>query len=104
MHLLRWLTSRTIRKAGELEDAIRKLLNHQRDLLPSHAVSAVEGALEEFRKVVRGGGDREAIQEQMESLEGVANRWLRTYPNHSLRENVVMLLEIAVLIVGSRAF
>ncbi|MBL9174146.1 MAG: signal peptidase I, partial [Verrucomicrobiales bacterium] len=32
------------------------------------------------------------------------NRWLRTYPNHSLRENVVMLLEIAVLIVGSRAF
>ena len=104
MHLFRWLTSRTVRKAGELEDAVRKILDHQRDVLPSNAVDAVERALEDFRKVVRGGGSREAIQEQMDSLEAVANRWLQTYPSHSLRENVVMLLEIAVLIVGSRAF
>ncbi|MFO1461350.1 MAG: signal peptidase I [Verrucomicrobiota bacterium] len=104
MYLFRWLTSRTVRKAGELEDAVRKILNHQRDVLKPEAVTAVEGALKEFRDVVRGGGSREAIEEQMQSLETVANRWLRTYPNHSLRENVVMLLEIAVLIVGSRAF
>ena len=56
MHLFRWLTSRTVRKAGELEDAVRKILDHQRDVLPSNAVDAVERALEDFRKVVRGGG------------------------------------------------
>ena len=104
MFLFRWLTSRTVRKAGELEDVVRKILNHQRDVLAPNAVEAVESALEEFRKVVRGGGSRDALREQMHSLEAVANRWLRTYPNPSLRENVVMLLEIAVLIVGSRAF
>lgn len=104
MFLLYWLTSRTVRKAGELEDAVRKTLNHQRDVLKPEAVTAVEGALTTFREEVRGGGGREAIEEQMQSLEAVANRWLQTYPNRSFRENVVMLLEIAVLIVGSRAF
>lgn len=104
MHLLRWLTSRTVRKAGELEDAVLKILNHQRDQLPPNAVNAVEQALLEFRKTVRGGASREQIQAQMQTLEHSANKWLQPYPHHSIRENLVMLLEIAVLIVGSRAF
>ena len=104
MHLIRWLTSRTVRKACELEDAVLKILNHQRDVLGANAVTAVEGALSEYRRVVRGGADRAAIEGQMVALEHVANKWLRPYPSHSLRENVLMLLEIAVLIVGSRAF
>lgn len=104
MYFLRWWTSRTVRKAGELEDAVRKILNHQRDLLSSSAVAAVEEALTEFRRVVRGGADRAAIRGQMNTLELVANKWLKPYENHGLRENLVMLLEIAVLIVGSRAF
>lgn len=104
MHLFRWLTSRTVRKADELEDAVRKILNHQRDLLTSNAVDAVEGALASFRNTVRGGAARGEIEEQAQTLELVANKWLRPYPNHSLRDNVLMLLEIAVLIVGSRAF
>ena len=99
MHLIRWLTSRTVRKACELEDAVLKILNHQRDVLGANAVTAVEGALSEYRRVVRGGADRAAIEGQMVALEHVANKWLRPYPSHSLRENVLMLLEIAVLIV-----
>ena len=104
MHLLRWLTSRTVRKAGELEDAVRKVLNHQRDVLPPNAVGAVEDSLRSFQAAVRGGASSGEIEAQMKSLEQVAGQWLQTYPRHSLRENLVMLLEIAVLIVGSRAF
>ncbi|MCW5557551.1 MAG: signal peptidase I [Verrucomicrobiae bacterium] len=103
MHFLRWLTSRTVRKAGELEDAVVKILNHQRDQLPPPSVQAVEEALTRFRGVVRGGS-RPEILEQMKSLERTANEWLQPYPHHTLRDNLVMLLEIAVLIVGSRAF
>jgi len=103
MHFFRWLTSRSVRKAGELGDAVLKILNHQRDQLSPAAIQAVEEALTQFRGVVRGG-TREKIQEQMKSLERTANEWLQPYPHHTLRDNLVMLLEIAVLIVGSRAF
>ncbi|HAB18416.1 MAG TPA: signal peptidase I [Verrucomicrobiota bacterium] len=104
MYFFRWLTSRTVRKAAELEDAVRKLLNHQRDVLAPNAVSAVEGDLSDFRKLVRGGAEAEAIRARMDVLETIANKWLKPYPHQSLRDNLVMLLEIAVLIVGSRAF
>jgi len=103
MHFFRWLTSRTVRKAGELEDAVLKILNHQRDQLPAVSVQAVEEALARFRGVVRTGG-REQIRKQMTALERVANEWLRPYPHHTLRDYLVMFFEIAVLIVGSRAF
>jgi len=104
MYLFRWLISRTVRKAGELEDTVRKILNHQRDVLAPNAVAAMEDSLAGFRKTVRSGVDRSAVVAQMEALEATANKWLKPYPNHGVRENLVMLLEIAVLIVGSRAF
>lgn len=104
MYLFRWLTSRTVRKAGELEDAVLKILNHQRDLLSPAAVDAVSSALSGFRTVVRSGASRREIEAQMESLEHAANKWLQPYAHHSIRDNVLMLLEIAVLIIGSRAF
>ena len=40
----------------------------------------------------------------MDTLESTASKWLKPSPNPRIRENVLMLLEIAVLIVGSRAF
>jgi signal peptidase I len=104
MYFLRWLTSRTVRKAAELEDAVRKLLNHQRDVLAPNAVASVESALSDYRKLMRSGANAELIRARMDVLETTANKWLKPYPNHSVRDNLVMLLEIAVLIVGSRAF
>lgn len=104
MYYLRWLFSRTLRKASEMEDAVRKLLNHQRDILAPQAVEAMEQALKEFRQTVRGGAPHSSILDAMDHLESTASKWLKPYPNPSIRENVLMLLEIAVLIVGSRAF
>jgi hypothetical protein len=104
MYYLRWLFSRTLRKASELEDTVRKLLNHQRDILAPQAVQAMEEALAEYRKITRGGAPHSSILDAMDNLESTAGKWLRPYPNPGIRENILMLLEIAVLIVGSRAF
>ena len=104
MYYLRWLFSRTLRKASELEDTVRKLLNHQRDILAPQAVKAMEEALAEYRKITRGGAPHSSILDAMDNLESTAGKWLRPYPNPGIRENILMLLEIAVLIVGSRAF
>lgn len=104
MYLFRWLTSRTVRKAGELADVVKKILNHQRDRLTPEAIANVENALKEFHAIVRSGADREAIKAAMDSLEKTANQWLKPYEHASIRENLVMLLEIAILIIGSRAF
>jgi signal peptidase I len=104
MYLFRWLTSRTVRKAAELADVVRKILNHQRDRLTPEAITTVETALREFHALLRSDADARAIKAAMDSLEQTANQWLKAYPNAGLRENLVMLLEIAILIVGSRAF
>lgn len=104
MYLFRWLLSRSVRKAGELEDNVRKILNHQRDILAPQAVTAIEEGLKDYRTQVRGGANKQQIETLMRALEDTANKWLKPYPNGSFRENVLMLLEIAVLIVGSRAF
>jgi len=104
MHLFRWLFSRTVRKAGELGDTVQKILDHQRDVLPGPNIANVEAALAALKKVVRSGADAAAIKAQMASLEEEANRWLRPYPNADFREYAVMFLEIAILILGSRAF
>jgi signal peptidase I len=104
MYLFRWLTSRTVRKAGELADVVNKILNHQRDRLSAEAVATVESGLRDFHALIRSGADSEAIKTGMASLEKAANEQLKPYPNAGLRENLVMFLEIAILIVGSRAF
>ena len=104
MHLFRWLFSRTVRKAGELGDTVQKILDHQRDVLPGANITNVEASLAALKKVVRSGADAAAVKAQMASLEEEANRWLRPYPNADFREYAVMFLEIAILILGSRAF
>jgi len=104
MYLLRWLTSRTVRKGAELAGTVRKILNHQRDSLSAEAIQMVEGALKGFEQTLRGGAGAATVREQMDALEHEANKWLKPYPNAGLRENLVMILEIAILIIGSRAF
>ena len=104
MQFLRWLFSRTVRKAGELSDSVEKILNHQRDILSADRLERVEGALKEMKRVVGAGAAKAAIQAQMDVLEETANKWLKPYPNGDFREYAVMFLEIAVLILGSRQF
>ncbi len=104
MYYLRWLTSKTVRRTAELIDTVEKILNHQRDVLPSDNVQRIETALAETRRIIRSDAPVKSIEEQATKLEDTANAWLRQYPSANVREYVLMFLEIAVLILGSRAF
>jgi signal peptidase I len=104
MHLIRWLLSGTVRKAGELGDSVEKILNHQRDILPESSIAKIEAALGELKRAVRSGADSAAIKAQMAVLEETAGQWLKPYAGGDFREYAVMFFEIAVLILGSRQF
>ena len=104
MYYFRWLTSKTIRRTAELIDTVEKILNHQRDQLAPDVVIRVGNAVTETRRMVRSGAPASAIEQQAARLEETANAWLKHYPDANIREYVLMFLEIAVLILGSRAF
>ena len=104
MYYLRWLTSKTVSRTAELIDTVEKVLNHQRDVLAGDRVTRVEAALAETRRIIRSNAPVESIEKQAAQLEETANAWLSPYPSANVREYVLMFLEIAVLILGSRAF
>lgn len=99
----RHATSRSYRKGKELVEAIRKVLENQRDQLKPEAVQAVEGALQRARRVLQTGS-RDEIKAEMDRLHGVADQWLKRYPHSEVRDYLLMAVELAVLILGSRAF
>jgi signal peptidase I len=102
-HFIRSLTSRTYRKANELADAVRKVLEHQRDELSTEAVAQVESVLSESKAIFLTG-NRAQLEAQMEVLHSCANQWLKPYPHSGAREYLIMAIELIVLILGSRAF
>jgi hypothetical protein len=81
-----------------------KLLNHQRDILAPQAIEAVQSAVASSRRGIAEGADNEALEKQMESLETVANKWLKPYPNAAWRENVEVLLVALTVAMGIRTF
>ena len=102
--ILQWFLSRTVRQAIQMRRHVRKILNHQRDILSPQAIQAVEAAMAELDKVIRAGGEKKALLDRMTELEKIANTWLKPYPSPALRENVeVMLVAIAVA-MGIRTF
>ena len=83
---------------------VRKLLNHQVDILSPQAVSALQAALGEMEQAIASGADKAALEKQMENLEGAANKWLKPYPNANWRENVEVLLVALTVAMGIRTF
>lgn len=101
---LKWFISRTARRALALHKHVWKLLSHQRDILAPKAVGEVEAAMRELKTAVASNVDKAALQKQMDSLEAVANKWLKPYPQAFYRENVEMLLVALALAMGIRTF
>ncbi len=87
-----------------MRNHVRKLLNHQRDILAPQAVSGIESALVEFQGALTAKADSAALEKQMESLEKTANKWLKPYPNAAWRENVEVLLVALTVAMGIRTF
>lgn len=101
---LKWFISRTARRALALHKHVWKLLSHQRDILAPKAVGEVEAAMRELKTAVASNVDKAALQKQMDSLEAVANKWLKPYPQAFYRENVEMLLVALAVAMGIRTF
>jgi signal peptidase I len=99
-----WFLSPTIRHAGAMHNHVWKLLNHQRDILASPAVAAIETALDELQKSIDANAEKKELEKQMENVEKVANKWLKPYPHAAWRENIEVLLVALAVAMGIRTF
>jgi signal peptidase I len=83
---------------------VQKLLNHQKDILSPQAVEGLQRALRDMDAVIASNGDKAALEQQMQSLEKTANKWLKPYPNPVGRENIEVLLVALTVAMGIRTF
>jgi signal peptidase I len=102
--ILQWFLSKTVRQATAMRKHVRKLLNHQRDILSAQAIEAIQSAMDGCQKAVAEKADKPALEKQMENLEKVANKWLKPYPNAAWRENFEVLLVALAVAMGIRTF
>ncbi|MCX6922464.1 MAG: signal peptidase I [Verrucomicrobia bacterium] len=102
--ILQWFRSKTARQATAMRQHVRKLLNHQRDVLAPQAIEAVQAAMAACQQAVADHADKAALEKQMEDLEKAANKWLKPYPNAAWRENVEVLLVALAVAMGIRTF
>jgi len=101
---LRWLISRTVRQAGQMNKHVHKLLSAQRDILSPQAIAAIEAAMLELKKAIAAQTGKQALLEEMSNLEKAANKWLKPHPNAGLRENVEVLLVAIAVAMAIRTF
>ena len=99
----RWLFSRTVRQTNDLCHRVEKILNAQRDILSPQAISTVQSSIQALRSSVEGV-DRATLEGRAAELETVAQKWLKTYPFASVRENVDVVLVALVIALGIRTF
>jgi len=102
--MLRWFLSGTVRQCSDLCHRVKKILRSQWDILTPQAREAILRALQELRASIASNADKKTLTEQAEQLEQVANKWLKPYPNASLRENVDVVLVALVVALGIRTF
>jgi signal peptidase I len=100
---LRWFVSKTVRRACDLRKHVRKILAAQRDLLTPQAITAVETSVSDLSGALASGGEEE-LKKQMSALETSANKWLKPYPNATIRENIEVLLVALAVAMGIRTF
>jgi signal peptidase I len=83
---------------------VRKLLNHQRDILSPQGLEAIHAAVREVESALATKIDKARLLKVMENLEAVATKWLKPYPHAAWRENVEVLLVALAVAMGIRTF
>jgi len=104
MILLRWFLSKSVREAVAMRRHVRKLLNHQRDILKPDEIKAIEDARAELSRALSSGEPLPVLKTHMIRLERAANENLRQYPHAAWRENVEVLLVALAVAMGIRTF
>lgn len=100
----RWFISSTVRHATSMRKHVQNILNAQRDLLTPQAIENVTHGLAELNTAAHSSLPKADLLKQMEKLEGVANKWLKPYPNASYRENIEVFLVALAVAMGIRTF
>ena len=101
---LNWFLSSTVRDAARMGGHVCKILDAQRDLLSRDAILTVEKSMAELEAATRGKLDVVRLKTRMKQFEETANKWLKHYPNASIRENVEVLLVAMAVAMGIRTF
>jgi signal peptidase I len=83
---------------------VGKLLSAQRDILSPPAIDAITAAMGDLIRAVAANADKKALLKQMESLEKVANKWLKPYPHSAIRENIEVILVAVAVAMAIRTF
>jgi signal peptidase I len=101
---LQWFVSKTVRQATAMRNHVRKLLNHQRDVLPAPNLEGMSSAAGKLEEAIKNKADKATLEKQMENLEDAAKKWLKPYPNAAWRENIEVLLVALTVAMGIRTF
>jgi signal peptidase I len=104
MTFLRWFISSDVRNAVALRKHVQRILSAQRDILGPPAIENVKSALADLTSALSAGAKSEALKKEMGRLEEAANKWLKPYPNASIRENVEVLLVALAVAMAIRTF
>jgi|YelNatPaOPRAMG01_1025707.scaffolds.fasta_scaffold06540_2 signal peptidase I len=104
MYILRWLFSKKVRNAAEFRNYVLRTLSAQRDLLSELAISEINDAADKLKKALKSGAPLTEIQNAVDTLDTVANKWLKPYPNPAIRENVETILVALVVVLAFRTF
>ena len=67
--ILKWFLSKTVRQAVALRGQVRRLLNHQRDILPGEAAGTITNAVREFSVALVQTTDTHELRTEMDKLE-----------------------------------
>jgi len=96
--------SGTVRHASAMQKHVRKLVNHQRDILQPQAIEKLNEAIADLQKAIAAKLPKADLEKQMVELEKTANKWLKPYPNAAWRENTEVLLVALAVAMGIRTF
>ena len=65
---LQWFVSKTVRQATAMRNHVRKLLNHQRDVLPPQNLEGMSVAAGKLEAALNTKADKAILDKQMENL------------------------------------
>jgi signal peptidase I len=104
MMIKEWFMSGQARHALALRRHVHKLLRHQVDLLAPKAVEELQTAMQSVQSAVAEKAKSEELDKKVETLEKAAEKWLKPYPNATLRENIEVLLVALAVAMAIRTF
>ena len=74
------------------------------DLLSDEAIEHLEDSMQRVRQAIVQPESPTSLEEALNHLEKTANKWLKPYPNASIRENIEVFLVAAAVVLAFRSF